>query len=128
MNLDFHPDPVDVNGYVSVNVADINAVSTSPVTTIAPVIGTASLLATDASGRVVVEPTGLDAIPGEAGFSMPQEVAMIFDFLLGQRSGVPTGTGGGTVTIKTPAGVSRGTLTYDGSGNVTGTALTPPSD
>ena len=40
VNYDFHTDVVDTNGYPSVNVADINAVSTSSVTTVNAYIGT----------------------------------------------------------------------------------------
>jgi hypothetical protein len=75
-----------------------------------------------------ISATGLNAIPGFNGWSLPQMLRALAALLVGKRTGVPAAGVAGTTTFVDPTGnVAYGTITTDASGDITADGLTPPA-
>ena len=84
-----------VSGQVQAQVASYASGQAPPTTAqIAAAIlaSPANLIATDSSGRIIVQPSGLDAIAIESGVNLPQAISIIAAACAGESSGVNAGS------------------------------------
>ena len=132
-----HAPTTTTNGILDVNVKNYNnhtAVTDSnnlPEVDVADWLGTAALalpthfnnLAIDTSGRVILEPTGLDSITAWGGVTARQAIFYASLSVCGEISGLPTSP----ATVKGLDGsTTAAVVTFDTNNNRTGITLTPP--
>jgi hypothetical protein len=77
------------------------------------------------AGQVALSSTGLNAIAGFNGWSLPQALRALVAFVVGKRSGMPASGTAGTITYTNSSAGDYGTVTVDTAGNITANAMTP---
>ena len=83
-----------------------------------------AVMALDGSGRTILQPSGLDAVPGVGTMNARQQADFTAAFLFSVRTGMVAGQAG-TVTIKSTDGsTTYGTAAYDVNGNISAVSIT----
>jgi hypothetical protein len=88
-----------------------------------PIVSAAGPIAIDSSGRLVLQPSGLDAIVDDS-YNLRQAIYIIASMVGGTISGLPTSP----ATVKSLDGANtRAVVSFDSNNNRTSVTLTPPT-